>query len=92
MGSAHFQLNYQRTDFLFSRLVHIGGVVSARSVKLLDRILHPEEPETRDAWWAEIRTEIRSHCRAMGCHAVVGYRYIFVVRQLNVLKLKSGYE
>jgi len=61
------------TTFPPGYLVHIGGVVSARSVKLLDRILHPEEPETRDAWWAEIRTEIRSHCRAMGCHAVVGY-------------------
>jgi len=32
-----------------------------------------EEPETRDAWWNEIRTEIRSHTRAMGCHAVIGY-------------------
>ena len=32
-----------------------------------------EEPETRDAWWTEIRTEIRTHCRAMGCHAVLGY-------------------
>ncbi|XP_063302738.1 C2 domain-containing protein 5 isoform X8 [Pelobates fuscus] len=54
-------------------LVHVGGVVSARSVKLLDRIHNPDEPETRDAWWAEIRQEIKSHARALGCHAVVGY-------------------
>ncbi|XP_073477546.1 C2 domain-containing protein 5 isoform X9 [Aquarana catesbeiana] len=76
-------------------LVHIGGVVSARSVKLLDRIHNPafvgimgntrshklldwnsynaDEPETRDAWWAEIRQEIKSHAKALGCHAVVGY-------------------
>lgn len=33
----------------------------------------PDEPETRDAWWTELRTEIRSHARAMGCHAVIGY-------------------
>ena len=32
-----------------------------------------DEPETRDAWWTELRTEVRSHTRAMGCHAVVGY-------------------
>uniref|UniRef100_A0A8P0PE15 C2 domain-containing protein 5 n=1 Tax=Canis lupus familiaris TaxID=9615 RepID=A0A8P0PE15_CANLF len=51
-------------------LVHVGGVVSARSVKLLDRI---HNPETRDAWWAEIRQEIKSHAKALGCHAVVGY-------------------
>nr|XP_025948415.1 C2 domain-containing protein 5 isoform X2 [Dromaius novaehollandiae] len=76
-------------------LVHVGGVVSARSVKLLDRIHNPafvgimgntrsyklldwnsfnsDEPETRDAWWAEIRQEIKSHAKALGCQAVVGY-------------------
>ncbi|KAK2143845.1 hypothetical protein LSH36_807g00138 [Paralvinella palmiformis] len=54
-------------------LVHLGGVVSARSVKLLDKIHNPDEPETRDAWWTELRTEIRCHARTMGCHAVVGY-------------------
>jgi len=32
-----------------------------------------DEPETRDVWWGELRTEIRSHMRAMGCHAVLGY-------------------
>ncbi|XP_016364747.1 C2 domain-containing protein 5 isoform X3 [Sinocyclocheilus rhinocerous] len=72
-------------------LLHVGGVVSARSVKLLDRIHNPalgntrsyklldwnsftaDEPETRDAWWEEIRQEIKSHAKALGCHAVVGY-------------------
>ncbi|XP_053107508.1 C2 domain-containing protein 5 isoform X26 [Hemicordylus capensis] len=54
-------------------LLHVGGVVSARSVKLLDRIHNPDDPETRDAWWAEIRQEIKSHAKALGCHAVVGY-------------------
>ncbi|XP_053575078.1 C2 domain-containing protein 5 isoform X2 [Bombina bombina] len=61
------------TSFPPGFLVHIGGVVSARSVKLLDRIHNPDEPETRDAWWSEIRQEIKSHARALGCHAVVGY-------------------
>ncbi|XP_053107492.1 C2 domain-containing protein 5 isoform X13 [Hemicordylus capensis] len=32
-----------------------------------------DDPETRDAWWAEIRQEIKSHAKALGCHAVVGY-------------------
>uniref|UniRef100_A0A2I3GGK3 C2 domain-containing protein 5 n=1 Tax=Nomascus leucogenys TaxID=61853 RepID=A0A2I3GGK3_NOMLE len=44
-------------------LVHVGGVVSARSVKLLDRIHNP----------GIIRQEIKSHAKALGCHAVVGY-------------------
>ncbi|KAM7396640.1 hypothetical protein PAMP_019671 [Pampus punctatissimus] len=61
------------TSFPSGFLVHVGGVVSARSVKLLDRIHNPDEPETRDAWWEEIRQEIKSHAKALGCHAVVGY-------------------
>ncbi|XP_054138176.1 C2 domain-containing protein 5 isoform X4 [Melozone crissalis] len=83
------------TSFPPGFLLHVGGIVSARSVKLLDRIHNPafvgimgntrsyklldwnsfnsDEPETRDAWWAEIRQEIKSHAKALGCHAVVGY-------------------
>ncbi|XP_044137234.1 C2 domain-containing protein 5 isoform X5 [Bufo gargarizans] len=61
------------TAFPVGFLVHVAGVVSARSVKLLDRIHNPDDPETRDAWWAEIRQEIKSHAKALGCHAVVGY-------------------
>ncbi|XP_065139730.1 C2 domain-containing protein 5 isoform X9 [Paramisgurnus dabryanus] len=61
------------TSFPSGFLLHVGGVVSARSVKLLDRIHNPDEPETRDAWWEEIRQEIKSHAKALGCHAVVGY-------------------
>ena len=32
-----------------------------------------DEPETRDAWWREVRGEIKAHFRAMGCNAVIGY-------------------
>ncbi|KAK3095112.1 hypothetical protein FSP39_010454 [Pinctada imbricata] len=64
---------FTMTSFPAGFIVHLGGVVSAKSVKLLDRIHNPDEPETRDAWWTEIRNEIRSHMRSMGCHAVLGY-------------------
>lgn len=47
--------------------------MSARSVKLLDRISNTEEPETRDAWWTELRIEIKSHMRALACNAVLNY-------------------
>ncbi len=48
--------------------------MSARSVKLLDRINNSEgEPETRDNWWTEIRMEVRSHARALGCSVILGY-------------------
>uniref|UniRef100_A0A8C5E3P8 C2 domain-containing protein 5 n=1 Tax=Gouania willdenowi TaxID=441366 RepID=A0A8C5E3P8_GOUWI len=71
-GATEFPF-FTLTSFPSGFLLHVGGVVSARSVKLLDRIHNPDEPETRDAWWEEIRQEIKSHAKALGCHAVVGY-------------------
>jgi hypothetical protein len=50
-------------------LLHLGGIVSAKSVKLFQT----DEEEERDAWWDEIRDEIRAHARVLGCMAVVGY-------------------
>lgn len=55
-------------------ILNIGGLVSARSVKLLERITNLEEPEGRDAWWTEIRMEVRSHARALACNVVLGYK------------------
>ncbi|XP_012277375.1 C2 domain-containing protein 5 isoform X3 [Orussus abietinus] len=55
-------------------ILHLGGLVSARSVKLLERISNLEEPESRDAWWTEIRMEVRSHARALACNVVIGYK------------------
>ncbi|XP_071574192.1 C2 domain-containing protein 5 isoform X2 [Temnothorax nylanderi] len=55
-------------------ILHIGGLVSSKSVKLLERISNLEEPEGRDSWWTEIRMEVRSHARALGCNVVIGYK------------------
>lgn len=52
---------------------HIGGLISSRSVKHLAQINSPDDPETRDGWWMELRKEIRSHCRLLSCNAVLGY-------------------
>ncbi|XP_055541044.1 C2 domain-containing protein 5 isoform X2 [Wyeomyia smithii] len=54
-------------------VLHIGATVSARSVKLLARVPNLDDPETRDMWWNELRMEIRSHARAIGCNMVLGY-------------------
>ncbi|KAK2569500.1 C2 domain-containing protein 5 [Acropora cervicornis] len=78
------------TKFPPGFLKHIGGVVTARSVKLLDKINHPDEPETRDAWWSEVRMEIRSHARALGCHAVIGYYEITSICDELIVLSASG--
>ncbi|XP_050437383.1 C2 domain-containing protein 5 isoform X1 [Adelges cooleyi] len=54
-------------------IVHIGGMVNAKSVKLLERMSNMEEPESRDSWWSELRLEMRSHARALSCNVVLGY-------------------
>lgn len=38
-----------------------------------------DEPETRDSWWNELRMEIRSHARAIGCNVVLGYSEVTTI-------------
>uniref|UniRef100_A0A8D8LCW9 C2 domain-containing protein 5 n=1 Tax=Cacopsylla melanoneura TaxID=428564 RepID=A0A8D8LCW9_9HEMI len=54
-------------------ILRVGGTVRANSVKLLERMTNLEEPESRDAWWTELRLEVRSHARALACNVVLGY-------------------
>lgn len=56
------------TEFPPGFIVHIGGTVCARSVKLSDG-----EGAARAAAWAELRTELRAHARALRCNAVLAY-------------------
>ena len=46
-----------------------------KNISLQSNVLHfpSDEPKTRDLWWTEIRTEMRSHMRALDCNCVVGY-------------------
>lgn len=56
-----------------------GATVCARSVKLLERVPNPDEPETRDSWWTELRMEIRSHARSLGCNVILGYSEVTTI-------------
>lgn len=61
------------TKYPMGFILHLGATVAARSVKLLERVPNPDEPEVRDSWWTELRMEIRSHARSLGCNVVLGY-------------------
>ncbi|KAJ3129278.1 hypothetical protein HK098_001976 [Nowakowskiella sp. JEL0407] len=51
-----------------------GGLVSAMSVKMLDdNTSRTEDEEMREMWWSELRDELKSHARALGCTFVAGY-------------------
>lgn len=62
----------------------LGGVVSARAIKLISEAGadHPDalaagasgEENVREAWLNELREDIRSHARLLNCNAVLGYR------------------
>ncbi|KAI9592149.1 hypothetical protein BDF19DRAFT_425641 [Syncephalis fuscata] len=50
-------------------IIRLGGLVTAKSVKLIDS----GNPTIREAWWNELREEIRGHARTLGCSSVIGY-------------------
>ncbi|KAL7751428.1 hypothetical protein RI367_003288 [Sorochytrium milnesiophthora] len=50
-------------------ILGIGGIVTAKSVKLLG----VEGSKVRDQWWTELREEIKSHAKALNCAFVAGY-------------------
>lgn len=60
-------------------ILQLGSTVCSRSVKLLERVPNPEEPETRDFWWKELRMEVRSHARAIGCNVVLNYTEVTTI-------------
>ncbi|KAI8930309.1 hypothetical protein BC831DRAFT_502422 [Entophlyctis helioformis] len=56
-------------EFPRGSILGLGGLVSATSVKVLDK----DERDVRQAWWSELRDEIKSHARSLRCPYIVGY-------------------
>ena len=65
----------------------IGGCVSARAVKVITSARSKEElMQERDAWWLEIRDEMKMSARSMRCNAVIGYtEYVSLYEDLCIL-------
>ncbi|CAG4988460.1 unnamed protein product [Colias eurytheme] len=74
------------TEYPPGFIVHIGGTVCARSVKLVDG----GESGSRAAWWAELRTELRAHARALRCSAVLAYCERAAIREDVCVLSASG--
>ncbi|KAF9203563.1 hypothetical protein BGZ49_006276 [Haplosporangium sp. Z 27] len=62
-------------EFPPGTIFNLGGIVSARSVKLIEN----DDVETRDAWWDELRDEIKSHARVLGCSHIIGYQEVATI-------------
>eukprot|EP00948_MAST-09A_sp_MAST-9A-sp1_P003425 g3425.t1 len=62
------------TEFPPSLRIRLGGLVSARSVRFLGKVSSKiADQDTRDAWWQELREEVKLHARTLGCWFVIGY-------------------
>ncbi|CAD2219572.1 hypothetical protein AGDE_15633 [Angomonas deanei] len=70
---------------------HLGGYISVRSVKIISKakskIMISQE---RDAWWMEVREELRVNCRAMHCNTILNYREEAQFCEDVVILLLSG--
>ena len=53
----------------------IYGCLQPRELWFIDfnHVMPADDPETRDAWWREIRVEMKAHLKAMGCSVIMGY-------------------
>ena len=55
-------------------LICLGGLVAARSVKVVGQEGKQERAiEVRDSWWNELREEIKTHARSLDSSHVIGY-------------------
>jgi hypothetical protein len=63
------QYIFTLTEFPPGVIMGIGGLVSATSVKLISS----DDEELRETWWNELREELKSHARALGCPMIIGY-------------------
>ena len=64
---------YSRKTFVCLVLIDHGQCAYCRNYYNSFFPIMSDEPETRDAWWKEVRQEIKSHSHSMCCNAVIGY-------------------
>ncbi|KAJ3324791.1 hypothetical protein HDV06_006099 [Boothiomyces sp. JEL0866] len=74
------------TQLLENVVVGTGGLVCAASIKILDN----DEKDIREAWWTELRDEMKSHARTLGCNHIAGYSEQTSISDEIVLLFCSG--
>ncbi|CCW61873.1 unnamed protein product [Phytomonas sp. EM1] len=56
-------------------ILRISGHICSRSVKIISRGKSKQAiSQERDAWWMELREELRTNARAFHCNAILGYK------------------
>ncbi|CUI14138.1 Hypothetical protein, putative [Bodo saltans] len=76
------------SDVPSGMLYHIGGLVSARSVKLVSKLKNKLSiSQERDAWWSELREEVKYNARSLHCNAIIGYEEVAMYDHEDVVVL-----
>nr|CCC95015.1 predicted C2 domain protein [Trypanosoma congolense IL3000] len=61
-------------DLPCGMIKHIGGHISAMSVKIVAKMKSRHLiSQERDAWWRELREELKANALAFHCNAIMGY-------------------
>ncbi|KAJ3271763.1 hypothetical protein HDV01_006371 [Terramyces sp. JEL0728] len=74
------------TQLLENVVIGTGGLVCAASIKILDN----DERDIREAWWSELREEMKSHAKTLGCNHIAGYTEQTSIYDEIVLLFCSG--
>eukprot|EP00288_Rhodomonas_lens_P016307 CAMPEP_0177702132 /NCGR_PEP_ID=MMETSP0484_2-20121128/6978_1 /TAXON_ID=354590 /ORGANISM="Rhodomonas lens, Strain RHODO" /LENGTH=846 /DNA_ID=CAMNT_0019213405 /DNA_START=305 /DNA_END=2842 /DNA_ORIENTATION=+ len=94
-----YRANLRQEILLFSMqefspgvIVVLGGMVAARSVKVIGQEGGKQERvvEVRDAWWNELRAEIKTHARSLDCCHVIGYSETATISEDGVCVLSAS--
>lgn len=76
------------TDVPSGVLYHVGGLVSAKSVKLVSKLKSKLSiSQERDVWWSELREEVKYNARALHCNAIIAYEEVAVYDHEDVVVL-----
>lgn len=72
--------------------MRIGGIVSARSVRIIPKGEKSEDKgrALRDKWWSELREEIKSHAKSLNCQYIMGYSEVASIREHVVVLTALG--
>ena len=82
---------FSMQEFPSGVLRYVGGMVAARSVKAIGQEGKQERViQARDAWWNELREEIKNHARSLDCCHVVGYTETTAITEEGVCLLSAA--
>ena len=77
-------------EFPPGMLICLGGLVAARSVKVVGQEGKQERAiEVRDSWWNELREEIKTHARSLDSSHVIGYTETTSITEEGVCVLSA---